>query len=146
MFAIFGAINLLPRQINASRSRLSARIFVSLRSVDSSLFNALKTPKPLIGLKKTIRMIGAIKKAIVIIALAASNFWALPQSVNSIQPIPLIGTAVIATGHWSKKTRFWVKSLVTIITRKSFLLTNTPSPISQKTNIGLSNLYVGNEY
>ena len=58
--------------------------------------------KPLTRLKKTIEMIGTIKKAIVIVAFTGQNLQTLPQPLGSIQPIFLLG--IIMTGRLKKMT------------------------------------------
>ena len=104
MFTAYGAIDLSLKQRNASRKKLSNGIFLGFRSADASLFNALRTLKLLTGLRKIIGVIGAIKEAVVIMALAIQNLQALPQQPGLIQPISFLGTTVIATGHQSKRT------------------------------------------
>ena len=70
MLAMARAINSLPRQTSASKKRRLTEIFLGLKNLDPNLFNAPKTSRPLTGIGKIIRAIGAIIEAIVIATLA----------------------------------------------------------------------------
>ena len=120
MFAVFEAINPPPRRRNALKRRFSNGIFLGFKSLDPSLLNALKTPIPQKGFKKTIKIIGAIEKTVMIVTFEAQDLQALPQSPGSIQPILLVGMTAIATSHWSKRIKTWVKSSVIIVIKKHF--------------------------
>ena len=66
MIAVSKTIDPLLKQTNAPRKRFLIGIFPSLTSLDPSLFNALRIPRPLISLERTIRIISAIEKAVII--------------------------------------------------------------------------------
>ena len=70
MFAVPGVIDLPPKGTNISRRRFLTRVFSGFKSLNSSLLNAPKTPRPLIDLEKRIKKIGAIEEVIMIMALA----------------------------------------------------------------------------
>ena len=142
MLAIFGAIDLFLRRANAPRKRFLTGIFPGLKSLDFNLFNAPRIPKPLTGLKRTIKTIGAIKKAIVIMTLMAQGLKTPSQPSELIQPIAWHG--IVMTSYLEKRTKTWAKSSVTIIIKKDIFLTNAPSSIRQKTSIGFDNFHVDN--
>ena len=54
-----------------TKEKVSIGILPSLRTLNPSSFNTLGTPRPRIGLGKTIKIISAIKEAVVIVVLAA---------------------------------------------------------------------------
>ena len=132
MLTVFEAINFSPRRTNASKRKSLTETLLGLRSIDPSFFNASKIPSLQTSLGKTIGIIGVIKKAIVIVALAAQDFQAPPQPLGSIRPFFLFGTIETATGNQSGKTETWVKSFIIIVTKKSILLINESSFTSQK--------------
>ena len=105
MLAVFGAINLLLKRINAPRKRFSTGTFLSLGSLDSNFFNASRTPRPRTSLKEIIETIATLKEAVVIVALVGQDFQASPQPLGSIRPILLLRMTETATGHWSGKTK-----------------------------------------
>ena len=95
------------------------------------------------NLAGTTRKVGAIR----IVAIATSvalGLKAPPRSLGSIRPRPRLKTIVIvaATGQRIRKIKTWAKPFVTIITKRGILLTSAPTITSQKTSIGLGNLYV----
>ena len=48
-----------------------------------------------------------------------------------------------AIGQRNKKIKTWARPSVTTVTKKAILSTNVISPASQKTSIGIGNLFVG---
>ena len=141
ILAVPGAINCPSRWTNVLRRRFLIRIFLDLKSLEPSLFNALKIPRPLTGLKKTIRIISRIEKAVVIVTLTNPDFKAPIQLLELTQRIFQLRTVVI--GYLKRMTMIWANSLVTIITNRDILLTRAPSLTSQKTSISFDNFYVG---
>ena len=79
MLAVFGAIDPSPRPINVTKKRFLTGTLLGFRSLNPSFFNAPRIPKPWTDLETTIKIIGVIEKAIVIIAFAAQDFQALSQ-------------------------------------------------------------------
>ena len=142
MLAVFGAINHLPKRTNAQKKKSPTRTFSGLKTLNPSLFNAPRRPRTRTGLEKTIKTIGAIEKAVVIVALATQDFQTPPHSLESTRPIFSLEMTETTTSHQSRKTKTWLKLSVTIVIRKSILLTSALSLTSQKTSIGLGNLYV----
>ena len=120
MLAVYRAINPLPRQINALGRRFSIGTFLDLKSLDLSLFNVPKTPKSRTGLRKTIGIISAIEKIVVIVILATQNFQALSHPLGSIQSNLLLKTTYTLSSHQSGKIKTWIKSSVIIVQKRHF--------------------------
>ena len=59
-----------------------------------------------------------------------------------VNTILCLGMTETTTGHRSGRIVTWLKSLITIVTRKSILLPSALSFISQKTSISLGDLHV----
>ena len=74
MFAAFKTMNLPSKQTIIPRRRFLTRIFLGLRNLDHNLFNALRRLRFLTSLKRTIKTIGAIEEADVIMALIDQDF------------------------------------------------------------------------
>ena len=99
MLIISGAIG-LPSLTKMHKKKALTRICSGLKdqgfkSLNPSFFNASKTPRPLTDFKKTIGIIGAIKKAVIIVAFTDLDFQALSQQFKFIQLIPWYKTIVI---------------------------------------------------
>ena len=94
--------------------------------------------------KKTTRRVGGIK-IVTLAAPAAPGLKAPPRPLRSTQPRLWLEMIVImaATSQRIGKIRTWAWPPVTIITRKSILLTNVLCLTSLKTSIGLDNLFAG---
>ena len=71
IFTVYRAINPLFSWMNTPKKRSLTKISPGFRSLDPSFSNAPKTPRLLTGLERTIRIIGMIKKTIMIVGLAA---------------------------------------------------------------------------
>ena len=84
MLTVLRTINPPSKQTNTSKKRLLNKIFPSLKNLDSSLFNASKTPKSLTDLKKIIGIISAIKQVVVIVAFIIQGLKALFQPLGLI--------------------------------------------------------------
>ena len=133
--------SLLKRK-NVPRKKFSTRTVLGIRSINCTLLNASKIPRPWIGLGRTIRTIDAIKKAVVIMAFVAQDLQPLLELLGLIESILLLKTIVTAIGHQSRRIKTLVKLPITIVTRKDILLISILSLTSQKTSIGLGNLYI----
>ena len=91
---------------------------------------------------RTIRKVGMIK----IVAIAAPTgpgLRVLPRPLESIRPRPWLEMIMAATSQRVGKIKTWAGTPVTSVTKRPILPTNVLSPVSQKTSIGLGNLFVG---
>ena len=140
MFTTSKAITLLSLSL---KSTLAIKTFIS------SVFS-FKTYKPyfcivpsvlrfLKDLAKTTRRVDIIEKPIVV--HVAPDFKVIPWPLGSIRVKPYFETIKTTTDHWSKKIGTWVKLLITIIIKKSILLTNAQNLISQKSSISFNNIH-----
>ena len=105
------------------------------------LLIALSLPRPR-NLARTTKKVGAIG-IVAIAALTAVGLRASPRPLGSTQPRLRLKTIVIVAATGQYKIETWAKPPITMVTRKSILLTNVLSPASQKTSISLGNLLVG---
>ena len=103
MFAVFRAINLPPKRTNILRKRSSTQSFSGFKSLNPSPFNTPRILRPQTAFERTIEIISAIEKAVIIVALVTRDFQAPLKLLESIQTIYLLRTTAIATSYWSKR-------------------------------------------
>ena len=93
-------------------------------------------------LAKTTRRVGAIG-IVAIAAPATLGFMAPPQPLGSTQSKFPLEMIMLATSQRIGKIGTGAGPLVTTVTKRAILPTNALSPTSQKTSIGLGNLFIG---
>ena len=98
--------------------------------------------KPWRDRARTIRRVGTIE-IVAITAPTTPSLKAPPRPLRSTRPRLRLEIIVAATSQCVGKLEIWAGPPVTIITRKTILLTNAISLTSQKTSISLGNLLVG---
>ena len=74
----------------------------------------------------------------------APSLRALSWQLGSTQTRPRFKMTVTVIGHYDEKIKTQTRLLVITVTRKAILPTNALSLTSQKPNVGLGNLLVGN--
>ena len=97
--------------------------------------------KPRKDRAETTRGVGVIK-IVAIAAPAALGFRALSRQLRSSQPRLRLKMTMIAINQYDEKIKTWARPLVTIVTRRAILPTNTLSLRSQTTSIGLCDFLV----
>ena len=135
-----------PQNRSSITPGTKAPFYSALTRHETCLLIALSPQRPK-DVIRTIRKVGAIK-IVAISAPATLGLRAPPRPLGSIQPSYWFNKIVIvaATGQHVGKIKTWAEASVIIVTRKAILPINTLSLASQKTSIGLDNLFVGDWY